>query len=56
MEATEVLWGNNLYVPSTKQEEVVMLLLLLSEAIASKYVPLNQTLEYETHRKATYHG
>ena len=55
MEATEVLWGNNLYVPSTKQEEAV-LLLLLSEAIASKYVPLNQTLEYDTHRKATYHG
>lgn len=44
--------GNNLYVPGTKQEEV-MLLLLLAEAMASKHVPLNQTPEYDTHRKAT---
>jgi len=44
--------GNNLYLPSTKQEEVV-LLLLLAEAMASKHVPLNQTPEYDTHRKAT---
>jgi len=44
--------GNNLFVPSTKQEEVV-LLLLLAEAMASKHVPLNQTPEYDTHRKAT---
>jgi len=44
--------GNNLYVPSNKQEEIV-LLLLLAEAMASKHVPLNQTPEYDTHRKAT---
>lgn len=44
--------GNNLYVPGSKEEEVV-LLLLLAEAMASKHVPLNQTPEYDAHRSYT---
>ena len=44
--------GNALFVPSTRHEEVV-LLLLLGETMASKHVPLNQTPEYDSHRKAT---
>jgi len=44
--------GPGLWVPATRQEEAV-LLLLLAEAMASKHVPLNQTPEYDTHRAAT---
>ena len=44
--------GNHLYVPATRHEEAV-LLLLLAEAMASKHVPLNQTPEYDSHRNAT---
>ena len=44
--------GNALFVPSTRHEEVV-LLLLLGETMASKHVPLNQTPEYDSHRQAT---
>ena len=44
--------GGHVFVPGTRHEEVV-LLLLLAEAMASKHVPLNQTPEYDSHRKAT---
>jgi len=44
--------GNHLFVPASREEEVV-LLLLLAESMASKHVPLNQTPEYDTHRENT---
>ena len=44
--------GNHVFVPATRHEEAV-LLLLLAEAMASKHVPLNQTPEYDSHRNAT---
>ena len=44
--------GTNVYVPSTRHEEAV-LLLLLAESMASKHVPLNQTPDFDSHRKAT---
>lgn len=44
--------GNNVYVPMTRHEEAV-LLLLLAESMASKHVPLNQTPDFESIREAT---
>ena len=39
-------------MPATREEEVV-LLLLLAEAMASKHVPLNQTPEFDTIRSVS---
>ena len=48
----KLILGNNVFVPTTRHEEVV-LLLLLAEAMASKHVPLNQTPDFDSHRNAT---
>jgi len=44
--------GSNVFVPNSRHEEVV-LLLLLAESMASKHVPLNQTPDFDSHRNAT---
>ena len=44
--------GANVYCPMTRHEEAV-LLLLLAESMASKHVPLNQTPDFDSIRKAT---
>ena len=44
--------GHNLFQPSSRQEEIV-LLLLLAEAYANRAVPLNQTAEFARHRDNT---
>jgi len=47
--------NTNQFVPTNKQEEIV-LLLMLCEVMASKHVPLNQNPEYDAHRANTLHG
>jgi len=47
--------NTNQFVPTNKQEEIV-LLLMLCEVMASKHVPLNQNPEYDTHRANTLQG
>lgn len=44
--------GTNLFQPSSRQEEIV-LLLLLAEGMANRAVPLNQTSEFDKHRDDT---
>ena len=47
--------NTNQFVPTNKQEEIV-LLLMLCEVMASKHVPLNQNPEYDAHRANTLQG